>query len=296
MTENLRGILLMVAAMAVFAVEDVFIKLVSATLPPGQILLAVGLAGTPVFALGVRRQGGRFRAPALAHPAVLLRNLGEVSGTFGFITALALTPLSSATAIFQAAPLAMTLGAALFLGERVGWRRLLAILAGFVGVMIIIRPGGEAFQPASLWSILAVLGLTLRDLATRRVPRQVSTMQLSAWGFACLIPLGAGMLAVSGGAVVPGPAQTLMLGVAIACGIGGYWLVTAASRVGEIAAVTPFRYSRLVFAMIFALTVFGERPDAATLAGTALILGSGLYTFARERRLRRTLASAAAPR
>lgn len=281
--DNLRGILLMVAAMGGFAIEDMFIKWAAAGLPTGQILLMLGVFGTPVFAAMARAEGGRFFSRDFLHPALLWRNFGEMAGTFGFITALALTPLTTATAIFQAGPLAVTLGAALFLGEKVGWRRWTAILVGFAGVMIIIGPGLEGFQLASLWSVLAVAGLSIRDVATRRIPERITTAQVSAWGFVAVAVLGAMMLAVTGGARWPSGAQAGYIGGALVFGIAAYWAITQAMRRGEVSVVTPFRYSRLVYAMVIGMVVFGERPDLWTLAGSALIIGSGLYSFARER-------------
>ena len=289
--DNFRGILLMTASMAGFAVEDMFIKFASASVPTGQILLLLSVFGTPVFAAMARRQGAKFWAPEALHRAVIWRNLGEMIGTAGFVTALALTPLTSATAIFQATPLAVTLGAALFLGEKVGWRRWTAILVGFCGVMLIIRPGMDGFELASLWSVLAVLGLSTRDVATRRVPATISTLQLAAWGFAAVGILGAGMLILSGGAVWLTVPQAACIGAALVCGIGAYWAIISSVRLAEVAVITPFRYSRLVFAMIIGAVVFAERPDALTLTGAAIIIGSGLYTFARERARKRALST-----
>lgn len=284
--DNLRGIVLMTAAMAGFAMEDMLIKRVSAHLPVGQILMFLGVAGAFVFAIMARRQGAAFWSARALHPAVVLRNVTEMVGTIGFVTALALVPLSTASAILQASPLAVTLGAALFLGEKVGWRRWTAIAVGFLGVLIVIRPGMETFQPNSLWAVLGVIGLSARDLATRGVPRDVTTIQLSAWGFAAVGVLGAGMLAITGGAAMPDVPQSAHLVAALAFGVASYWAMTTATRVGDVSSIMPFRYTRLVFALALGAIVFGERPDLPTLAGAALVIGSGLYTLARERRLR----------
>ena len=291
---NLRGILLMVVAMCGFAIEDMFVKWAASDLPTGQILLMLGVLGTPVFALMARAEGARLISRDFFHPAILWRNFGEMAGTFGFITALALTPLTTATAIFQASPLVVTMGAALFLGETVGWRRWTAIAVGFVGVLIIIRPGLDGFQLASLWSVLAVIGLSLRDIATRRIPSHIGTAQVAAWGFVAVALLGAMMLAVTGGAHLPTMAQAGYIAGALAFGVGAYWAVTQAMRLGEVSVITPFRYTRLVAALIIGITVFGERPDLLTLFGAALIIGSGLYTFARERLRKRALSTNAA--
>lgn len=285
--DNLRGILLMVASMAGFALEDMFIKRLSGQLPLGQILLMLSVFGTPVFALVARRNGVRLWSRDLLHGAVVARNLGEVVGTLGFVTAITLTPLTSATAIFQATPLFVTVGAATVLREEIGWRSWAAMAFGLLGVLIVIRPGLSAFEPASLWAVLAVLGLSVRDVATRRVPASISSMHLALYGFVAVGLLGAGALALSGGAVLPTALQGGILAGALFSGIGSYWAITEAMRVGEVSVVTPFRYSRLLFALVIGTLVFHERPDVATLSGAALIICSGLYTLNRERTKRR---------
>lgn len=287
--DNLRGIILMVAAMAGFAMEDMFIKWAASDLPTGQILLMIGLVGAAVFAAMARAQGQRTFVAAALHPAVIGRNLGEMIGTYGFVTALTLAPLSTVSAVAQAMPLAVTMGAALFLGETVGWRRWTAIVVGFLGVLLIIRPGLEGFDPNALWAVLAVFGLGARDLFTRRMPAEITTMQLSVWGFLAVALLGAGMLSVSGGGQVPATAQTGYVAGALAFGIAAYWALTAANRLGEMSVITPFRYSRLIFGVALGVLVFDERPDALTLLGGLVIIGSGLYTFARERARKRAL-------
>ena len=292
--ENLRGIVMMVVSMAGFAVEDMFVKLAAADMPTGQILMSLGLMGAPLFWALARREGKRvFTAEALA-PPILWRNAGEMVGTAGFVTALALTPLSSVSAILQATPLAVTFGAALFLGETVGWRRWTAIAVGFLGVVIVIRPGLDGFQLASLWGVVGVLGLAVRDLATRKVAASTSTMQVGAWAFLTVAVLGAAMLAMGGGAVLPSPGQGALLLGALVFGFGAYWAVILATRTGDVSAIVPFRYTRLVFAMMIGFVVFHEQPDGWMLVGAALIIGSGLYSFVREQRLRRlSLARAA---
>ncbi len=287
--DNLRGIVLMIASMAGFAAEDMFIKWAASDLPAGQILLLIGLAGGAVFALFARMQGQRTLTPAALHPAVLGRNAGEMIGTYGFVTALTLAPLSTVSAVAQAMPLAVTMGAALFLGERVGWRRWTAITVGFFGVLLIIRPGFDGFDPNALWAVLAVFGLGARDLFTRKMPASITTMQLSVWGFLAVALLGAGMLLTSGGGKLPTGAQAGYIGGALAFGIAAYWALTAANRLGEMSVITPFRYSRLVFGVTLGVVVFSERPDMLTLLGGLIIIGSGLYTFARERARKRAL-------
>ena len=294
--DNLGGILRMVAAMALFAVEDMFIKFAAAGLPVGQIVFVAGIFGLPVFVFLARRQGKRVLTRAIWSTPVLLRNLGEMVGTLGYVTAIATVPLATVAAVLQAMPLAVTLGAALFLQEAVGWRRWSAIAVGFAGVLIVIRPGMDGFRPEALWVLLTVAGLALRDLASRAIPAEFSDAQVSAWGLAAVTLLGALMMAAQGDVRVPEPGQMLFLLGAVAFGTGGYWAITAATRTGEVSVVAPFRYARLVFAILIAMAFFGEYPDTATLIGAALIIGSGLYAFARERLRKRGLSLRTAPR
>lgn len=285
MTDNLRGAVFMTLAMAGFALEDMFIKLLSETLPVGQVLAFLGAGGAMVFGLLTRRQGSRLVSPALATWPVLARNGGEVIGTLGFVLGFVLASLSVASAILQATPLVVTLGAAIFLGARVGWRRWTAIGVGFAGVVLIVRPGMAGFDPASLFAVMGMLGLATRDVATRAVPATVSSYQLSSWAFALMCPTGLAMLAVMGEPpVLPAPGQVALLGGALVVGLSAYYAVVAAMRVGDIPVVTPFRYARMVFALMIAMAVFGERPDALTFAGAAIIIAAGLFTLWRETR------------
>lgn len=273
----------MVAAMAGFALEDVLFKLMAATLPIGQVLAMVGAGGGLVFSVITLLGGKSVLSPALLSRPVLLRNLSEAAGSSAFVLALALTTLSSASAILQATPLAVTLGAALFLGESVGWRRWSAIGVGFAGVLLIIQPGTAGFTPASLWAVAAVFLLGFRDLCSRAVPPQISSVQLAAWGFLSLVPAGLAMMLLLGTSPVSLAApDAVRLAAILVVGCLGYYALVAATRTGEVSAVVPFRYTRLVFALLLGYFVFGERPDALMLAGAALIVGTGLYTIWRS--------------
>ncbi|PHP29115.1 DMT family transporter [Limimaricola cinnabarinus] len=286
--ENLRGSLLMVAAMLGFALEDMFIKLLAGALPVGQILMLLGLGGGLVFTLMARARGETLWSPDFLQPAVIARNLGEVVGTGGFIIAVALSPLATATAIAQSIPLLVTLGAALFFAEPVGWRRWSAICAGLVGVLLVIRPGAEGFTPMSLFALVGAIGLAGRDLASRRVPRAISSTKLSVYAFLVLVPVGYAMVLVAGDSLVrPGPPQMAMLAGGVTIGVTAYYMLTAATRMGEVSVIAPYRYTRLIFALVIAVSVFGERPDALTYLGATIIVGSGIYTLWREARLRR---------
>lgn len=282
---NLRGSLMMIAAMAAFASEDGFVKHLAKSLPLGQVLVLMGLAGGLVFWGLVLRRGGRLWSRDLLHPMVMLRNLGEMIGTMGYTLAITLTPLSSASAIFQAMPLVVVLGAALFLGEQVGWRRWAAILVGLLGVAVIMRPWNADFQPSSLLALVAVFGLAIRDLATRRMPANIPSDQISTVAFFVFGAMGGMMLLLSGQSWQAATAgQYFQAGMATTFGMLGYAALVQATRTGDIAVIAPFRYSRLIFGMLVGIIFFGERPDLMTYLGGAIIVSAGIYAFWRETR------------
>lgn len=281
--DNLRGIVLMLLAMGFFALGDVGVKALSGSIPPGQIMGTMGLIGTVVFAIWTRARGLPLLPHEIRHPAIALRFIAEMVAGGGMVLALSLNPLSLVTAILQAAPLVVTMGAAQFFGEKVGIRRWSAIFAGLVGVLIILRPGLEGFSPQALWIIVAMLGLAARDLATRAAPKTLQNLQLATVGFFALVPTGLLLTVFTGAPVRPSAGDWGTLGFTILTTIAGYYAITAAMRVGEIGAVTPFRYSRLLFGLVLGMVVFSERPDLPAYLGAGLILVAGLYSAWRER-------------
>jgi drug/metabolite transporter (DMT)-like permease len=281
LTENQRGALAMTASMAGFAVEDAFVKAAAQTLPLGQVLLTMGLAGVLVFAALARARGEPLLPAAFLSRPMLLRSGFEVAGRLFYGLAITLTALSTTSAILQAAPLVVVAGAALVFGERVSPQRWLAVASGFAGVLIILRPGAE-FSALSLLAVVGLLGFAGRDLATRAAPQALSNRQLGMLGFAMFASAGAILLVLTGGARMPDPLTAAQLAAGSVFGILGYHALTHAMRTGEVSAVTPFRYTRLVFALILAMALFGERPDLATWIGAALVVGSGLYALVRR--------------
>ena len=285
--DNLRGALIMVLSMLGFAIEDMFIKLIGTDIPIGQIIFMLGSGGALCYGAMVVMKGEPLMDRAMLTRPILLRALGEIVGTLGFVSAIVLTPISSASAILQATPLVVTLGAALFLGDPVGWRRWSAILVGMLGVLLVIRPGMDSFQALSLLAVLGMLGLSLRDLATRRVPKSTSTFQLSFLAFLALVPASLLFMLGTGTAFAPMTGvQWLFMGAALTTGMVAYYGIVAAMRIGEISFVTPFRYARLLFAMVVGITIFGERPDLLTYVGATIIVASGIYTVWRERKVK----------
>lgn len=283
-SDNLRAIVLMVAAMAAFAVEDFLVKIVAAGMPVAQILVVLSSGGALIFAALCLRRGTPLIGPALRDPLVIVRNIAEVGATLCYVTALTRIPLSLVSAILQATPIFVTIGAALWLREPVGWRRWSAVIVGLGGVLLILRPGLGGFEPVALLAVAGAIQLAIRDVVSRRIPARIRSEQLSLWAYALLAPVAALLLLAGGEAAAATPRLWAVLLLAVATGALAYMLLTTATRLGDVTAVIPFRYSRLIFALVLGVALLGERPDAATLVGAAIVVGSGLYAWLRERR------------
>lgn len=285
--ENFRGAAFMALSMAGFVSNDAAIKWISGELTLFQILFLRGVMSILlVGALAHYRDELLFRPSRREALLILLRVTGEISGAFCFLTALFNMPLANAWAIMQAMPLTVTFGAALFLGEKVGWRRYTAVFIGFLGVMVIVRPGLEGFNSYALWAVAAVGLISIRDLATRGLPRAVPSLYIT-------LATGIGVTVVAG-LCLPftewHPVEIRHLGfLALATVLltAGYLFGIIAMRQGEIGFVQPFRYTIVIWSTIAGFLVFGDLPDFWTLVGTAIVVGMGYYTFHRERLLAR---------
>lgn len=300
-SDNLRGVAYMCLSMLAFTVNDTFMKSVTTEVPLFQVIFLRGLiaiSGLVVIGLvtGAFRQrlvGGDWRL-------IGLRSLAEVLATLTFLTALLHMELANLSAIMQALPLAVTLGAALVFGDRIGWRRMTAILVGFAGVMVIIRPGTSSFDVWSLMGVASVLAVVVRDLSVRRLGPHVPSI-IVALGAAVVVALmGLGFSTLQGVALFDGMTgwQTLTAGqVGRVVGAGaflivGYLCAVTAMRWGDIGVVAPFRYTSLLWAIGLGFVVFGDLPDGWTLVGAAIVVASGIYTLLRERALRRAALAA----
>ena len=290
--DNLRATGFMVLSMALFATEDFFIKRITVEMPVTQMLFLICSTTSVILALLCVRKGLPLVTRDVLGPQVMGRNFCEAFATISFVTALSLVPLTLATAIQQATPLLVTAGAAIWLGETVGWRRWTAVAVGMAGVLLILRPGLEAFQPEALLVMIAALGLAARDVISRRIPSRIATLQLAFWAYVGLTLGTGGLWLVRSATTVPALGTWLELAAAIGLGVIGYLALTTATRLGHVSTVIPFRYTRLIFAMILGVVLLGERPDALTLIGAAVVVGSGLYALMRERRRKRDEARA----
>jgi drug/metabolite transporter (DMT)-like permease len=279
---TLRGMAAMSLSIAAFTFNDALMKL--AGLPAGETMAIRSLLAGPVLACIIVARGLVPQLRLLFGSAVVARTAGDVAATILYLVALFQIPLSTALTIAQVAPLAITAAAALFLGEHVGWRRWSAVATGFVGVLIVMRPGLSGFQAASLLTLLSVAGVAVRDLATRAMPPLLSGLVVT---FAAAVAngiagLGMGLVETW---VVPSPtAFAEIVGAATSLSLGHIGVIVA-MRNGDMSAIAPFRYVGIPLAIALGFVIWGDVPDLVTLAGTGLIILAGGYTLIRERRL-----------
>ena len=275
----------MMMSMACFAVEDTFIKLLSARLPATQILFSIGFGGALITLVLSIVLNVNLADKILLNKHVISRTIADLFGALSFTSAMVLIPMSLLASILQATPLFVTLGAAILLGEKVGWRRWSAIFIGFLGVIIILQPGYGSFQLASLLGLAAVLCLALRDVVTRDMATEIPTLTVTF--YACLAMGSAGFIAYPffGPPIMPTTYEAIILICAAIIGLTGYFLLVLATRKGDVSVIAPFRYSRLLFSLGLASLILEEKLTLPILLGGLLVVSSGIYTFGRERRL-----------
>lgn len=302
-SDNLRGVGYMCLSMLAFTVNDTFMKSVTAEVPLFQVIFLRGvIAIVGLVAMGLATGAFRQRLVSGDWGLITLRSVAEIFATLTFLTALLHMELANLSAIMQALPLAVTLAAALVFKDHIGWRRMLAILVGFAGVMIIIRPGTDAFDIWSLMGVASVVCVVVRDLSVRRLGVYVPSVvvALGAAVTVAIMGLGLSMLSTEGmGALFDGltgwqsltGSQLGRVGGAGAFLIVGYLCAVTAMRSGDIGVVAPFRYTSLLWAILLGFAAFGELPDGWTLVGAAIVVASGVYTLLRERQVRRAAAA-----
>jgi drug/metabolite transporter (DMT)-like permease len=287
--DNRRGILAMAIAMAAFNLSDALTKLATQQLPLGETIFVRGLFATAAVAAAVAYDGSWRRMRDLATPQLGLRLIGEVGATLFYLMALVHLALPNVSAVFQATPLAMTAAAAIFLGETVGPRRWIAIAVGFVGVMIIVRPGLAGFEPAAIWVLVSVGFVVLRDISTARLGARLPTSLVTLSTAVAVTMLGAALRpfedAVSTVTVwtLPTLPQTGLLALAATALLTGYVTLIRATQLAETSAIAPYRYTLLVWAFLYGLVFFGQTPDLPTWIGATIVVATGLYAFHRER-------------
>lgn len=281
----------MVVAMATFTLNDTFMKLVTETVPLSQAIAVRGMLTVLGLLVVARVMGVKdFRLAAGDRKLLGWRTFGEVGGTITFLLALRQMPLANISAILQSLPLAVTLGAAILLKEPVGWRRMTAILVGFCGVMMIVRPGTEGFN---IWSVLALVSVgfvVIRDLSTRQFSSSIPSVVIALFSAVGVTIMGFSGLALESwrGLSV---AEGLMLTTAAGALIAGYMFIVMAMRVGDVAIIAPFRYTSLIVAIVLGWLAFDTLPGVWTVAGAVVVVATGLYTYLREHQLQRRIAA-----
>jgi drug/metabolite transporter (DMT)-like permease len=280
--------------MASYTVNDAFVKLVARELPFGEVMFLRGMLSVAILMAVLGMTGGLRHLISSATPMVMLRSLLDALATVFFIAALVNMKIADLSAVVMTTPLILTALAALMLGDRVGWRRWLAIGVGLAGTLFIVKPGAGAFDTWALAGLAAAFFGATRDLATRRLEAGASSLVVGLYGTVAVTLSGAA-IGLGENWIFPNREQwTLIAIAALFLGLGTY-LVVHAFRGVEIAAVAPFRYTLLIWMGIAGYVAFGEVPDRWALAGAALIVLSGLYAMHREAMRRRNVVDAAVP-
>ncbi len=284
LSDNVRGVLYMNASMLAFTVNDTFIQSVTKTMPLFQAIAVRGMLTTVALLMIARLMHGSITLwpnPS-ARRILALRTFAEIASTALFLLALMHMPLANLSAIMQCLPLAVTLFAAVFLGERVGGRRLLAVLIGFVGVMLIIQPGADSFNRWSLMGLASVAFIVLRDLSTRKFSADILSVTVALWASIGVTAMGFVVTAFQGWPPMTLTQFALVFAASIAL-IAGYMFAVMVMRVGDVSFVAPFRYTSLLWAIVFGLVLYGTFPDSWTLIGSAIVVVTGIYSLWTER-------------
>ena len=280
---NRRGILAMSAGMASFVSNDALVKVVSATLPSGQLIFLRGLFATALLLVIAHALGATAQWRLLADRKVVLRAAFDAFATVTYLTSLFHLPIGNATAINMATPLFITLFAVVAFKERVGAGRWLAILTGFCGVLLVVQPTGAAFNAYALLCLGGTLLHASRDLTTRVLDKRIPSILVTV-STAIAVTLLAGLWTLSSGAWQPVAwREAALLAAASVFLSSGYFLLTVSMRGGEMSLIAPFRYTGLLFALLLGFLVWGDVPNALAWAGIALLVAAGLYVLHGER-------------
>ena len=281
--KNTKGIAFMLLAMAAFAVGDVFIKMAGLFLSSAQIMLVLISSGLVLYAVIAVIRGDTLRDSRALKSVLLIRYAAEMIGLMGMIMSLTKVPLPIVGAVVQAAPILVAGGAVIFLKEVVSWRRWTSIAMGFVGVLFVIQPGEEGFDYAVMWPILALVAFSVRDLVTRLTPPDMSSASIATFTMASALPFTTAWVFLNGEMFLPPELDWIIIICMVIFGSIGYLFLVSSLRLGNLSAIMPFRYSRIVFLLVLGILMFGEIPSFSMLIGSALIVASGIYIIWRER-------------
>jgi len=281
---NSRGILAMLAAAFGFSCMAVFVKIAGETLPTAQVVFFRCVFGLLFLAPALHRIGWR-KSFATDRPQLHgLRALVGLCAMGCFFYALARAPLADVTALSFAKPLFVIGFAVLFLGEVVRWRRWTATAVGFLGILIMIRPGGEGFDPDTLAALAGAACVAAAVILVKKMAATESHITTLAW-FAAVATAATAIPAAL--VWVPPTPELWLMGALIGLlGVVSQSCIIASYRTGEASAVAPFDYSRILIAAVFGVILFNEWPDVWTLVGAAVVIASTVYIGQREARLR----------
>ncbi len=275
---------MMLLAGLAYIANDTLIKLASDHLPTGEIIFIRGSFGVAIMVGLVIATGAWRQLRWLGDRHVLARSISDMAATILYLVALFNMPIADISATYQIVPLMTTAAAAIFLGERVGWRRWIAIAMGFVGVINIMRAGGSGFDGFFLVALASMALIPLRDLVTRRLDAAAPTLLVVTGATVGVWLLGI-VMTFSETWVQPTVHDWTVLTIAGALLVSGHGFMVLAMRHGAVAVVAPFRYAVVVYAILIGYFVWGDVPDAYMLTGTAIVVATGLYSFRREQRL-----------
>ncbi len=282
LNDNLLGAALMTCCVLAYVLNDAVMKLLFADIDFFQAIFLRGLVSLPpILILALMTKTLLQKYSAKNQRLMIIRILAEIGTTVTFLTALKHMPLANVTAILQSLPLAITMAAAIFLGEPVGWRRWSAICVGFTGVLIIIRPGLAGFNSYSLLALAAVILLTVREISTRQLDNKVPTVTVALSTTLGITAFAALMLIGTEWAEINFVSWSLIIAAAAAVTVATL-LSVVAMRTGDIGFVSPFRYTSLIGAIGLGILLFGDWPDGITLLGAAIIAFAGIYSLYRE--------------
>ena len=281
--KNSKGIMLMLISMASFAVGDTFVKISGAFLSPAQIMFFLIAGGLIIFAIIAKFKGESLLDRRACSSVLLIRYCAEMVGLVAMIIGLTKIPLSVVGTVTQASPILVAAGAVIFFKEVISWRRWTSIVIGFVGVVLVIQPGGQNLDYAVIWAVVALIAFSIRDLVTRLTPPDIPSSSIATFTMIAAFPFTTAWVFLSGEKFFPPEMDWAVVSTMIILGSFGYLLLITSLRLGELSAIMPFRYSRIVFLLILGFLVFGERPTASMLIGATLILISGVYIMWREK-------------
>jgi drug/metabolite transporter (DMT)-like permease len=297
-SENIQSAFYMMLGMMGFAVNDAFMKLILTDLNLQQSIFIRGVFSTIFLGIIAVRSGALKNSRRHFNRHIIVRTLCELGGTIFFLTALVHVSLADASAVLQVMPLAVTLAAALFMREAVGWRRYLAILIGFSGVMLVIQPDGSSAENGGFniyfLMLFGTIGcMIIRDLTTRNISKNIPSMFIAFYTSVAVMLMGAVLAFFEPWKTITLTHLAMLAGAAFFLFLG-YIGTVMAMRVGDVGFVAPFRYTYLVWAMALSIFVFADFPDIYTLLGSAIVVSTGIYSFTRERKLMKEKAAKAA--